>query len=289
MACIVHPDLDHEFLDQRVEEVEEQFEGEEYLDYTYVFIRDTDDCMDLSEEIDTEHRDEFIQICEREGSSSFRIDDTEYILITIDRPFLEENKSACRGLIAHELVHTVQRATGLEEEIEEAGQAYTDSVAQELTDRGFTKDDAIRFIKTVLSTAILCLKDIYANTELIRQGFSEDLEEYYYHMLDINDYCPLPKFYNDEESLEDIEAALAFDIRLIPAWLPFEGLDREKSQEIKDRIQECYQSNIPQTSYHVDKIRHLYHDEFHKSDQFKTKFFQKVLESSYNVIDKKLD
>ncbi|MDY6777243.1 MAG: hypothetical protein SVU32_01130, partial [Candidatus Nanohaloarchaea archaeon] len=198
------------------------------------------------------------------------------------------NEQVVRGLIAHELMHTVQRSRGLGEEVEEAGQAYTDTAVANIMERGYSKEEALHFVREVLSTAILCLKDIHANTELIRQGFSKELEEYYYQMLDIDDFCAMPEFYDEEETFDDLVEAIAFDIRLIPAWLPFEGLDRERSREIKDRINECYKVNIPQTSYHVDQIRHLYHDSFQDTEEFNTKFFSQILDASYRLIDEKL-
>jgi len=287
LNCIVHPQLDEEFYEQRVKEVEEKLEGEEKLEMTFVFMRGVEDCPTIPE-LQGVNRDAIAKACERSGSSSFRHEGNEYVVIAVDKPFLKENGAAMRGLIAHELMHTVQRHSGEEEEIEQAAMSYSESVVQELKERGYDMQDGLRFIRTVLSTAVLCLKDLYSNTELIRQSFSGDLEEYYYHILEVDSYCPAPEFYAEEERLEDIEEAIAFELRIMPAWLPFASLDREKADHIHEQIKKCYQSKIPQTSYYVGKVKHLYFDEFHRKARFRTKFFEQILEASYKLIDKKL-
>lgn len=288
MNCIVHPSLDETFLEERVSEVEEKLEGEEMIKFTYIFVRDPDDCEDIIHRVDEDEKEMVRQACERSSSSSFRADDREYLVIRVDEPFLQENESAARGLIAHELIHTVQRHSGVEKQIEQAAQARTDAVVGKMIQMGFSEDEAVSFVRNVLSTMVFALKDLFANTEIIRQSFSDDIEEYYYHMLDVEGYCPMPEFYEEENSLEDVMAAINFELRLIPAWLPFEALDSTKADEVQDRITECYQQNLPQTSYHITKVREVYHDSFNKKDTFINEFFERVLESSFDIIRKRV-
>lgn len=289
MRCVVHPDLDQDFIEQQVEEVLERLEGEEGLAFTFVFIEDKTDLEEIIDQLDldTAERELFKAKVRKEGSSNFSIEDVDFLIIDIDEPFLLENASALRGLIAHELMHTVHREEKLEEEIQQAAVERSDRIIEKLADRGYTKDEAMRFFRQVVSTAVFCLKDLIGNAELIEQGFAGDLEEYYYQMLDIDDYCPLPRFYSEEEKLTEIEEAISFELELMPAWVPFTGMDREKADDIRERIAECYQQNIPETSYQMGKIA----DSFRQrkdNETFIDTFFDQVIESALGVIDTKL-
>ncbi len=279
MKCIVHPDLDEEFFEERVRE--------EDIAFTLLFARGPEDCQKLAE-ISGLNEGQIREACIGHGSSSMTAGGEEYIVINVKDEFIEENEAATRGLIAHEIMHTVQRDTGLEEEIEESGIAFSGSVMEVLREKGFSEEEAKGFLKEVVSTAVLCLKDIYSNNELVSQGFSDDLEEYYYHMLGIDDYCPMPEFYEKEESLDDVIEAINFELRLIPAWLPFERRGSEKAEKIRERIQECYETNLPETSYYITKIRDLYHDSFEDTERFRDEFFQQILEGAFKIVESKL-
>ncbi|MDY6777242.1 MAG: hypothetical protein SVU32_01125, partial [Candidatus Nanohaloarchaea archaeon] len=91
MGCIVHPALDERFCEERVQEVEEKLEGEERLEFQYIFVRNSDDCQQMAQNIDIEEKESFLAACGREGSSSFTSGDEEYIVISLDKPFLQEN------------------------------------------------------------------------------------------------------------------------------------------------------------------------------------------------------
>ncbi|MDY6770825.1 MAG: hypothetical protein SV186_02580 [Candidatus Nanohaloarchaea archaeon] len=290
MRCVAPPGLDTEFYDKQVQAVMQQLEGEEGLEFTFLFIRGPNDIDGIVDQLDLSDEDSRImqEKLQEEGSSNFALADEDFLVIDVDSPFLRDNAAAVRGLIGHELMHTVHRDTELEERIQKAALQRSERIIEELADRGYTKDEALRFFRTVVSTAVLCLKDLFANAELIEQGFAADLEEYYYEMLDVDDYCPLPRFYSEEEKLEEVEEAIAFELQLIPSWLPFKGLDREKAEEIEARIEECYEQNIPDAAYEMERIEELYVEEFSKDEAFIDEFFQQVIESALAVIDTKL-
>ncbi len=290
MRCVVQPDLDQEFIDEQVKEVLDRLEGEEGLDFTFVFVEDKTDMNDIVDQLDldTAEQELFIAKVRKEGSSNFSVGDQDFLIIDIDENFLTANESALRGLVAHELMHTVHREAELEETIQKAAFDRSERIIKELADRGHTKDEAMRFFRQVVSTSVFCLKDLIGNAELIEQGFAEELEEYYYEMLDIDSYCPLPRFYSEEEKLTEIEGALSFELELMPAWVPFKGMDREKADKIRERIEECYQQNIPETSHQMGKIA----DIFQQREDTKTfieTFFDQVIESALEVIDTKLE
>ncbi|MDY6789050.1 MAG: hypothetical protein SVV03_03740 [Candidatus Nanohaloarchaea archaeon] len=287
MECIIHPDLDQKFYKENIHRVVAKLQAEESADFTFLVLRGEQDCAKVSEMAEV-HENVVRSACDRDAPSSFGTTEGEFIALIVDKPFLQENGQALRGLVAHELMHTLQRYRGIEDQIENAAHARTDSIVKKFEEIGFSQEDALKFIKEVLSNAVFCLKDIFSNTELVKQGFSKDLSEYYYHMLDVGNYCPLPEFYGEEEEFDEILKAIAFDLQLIPTWLPFETLDQKRAKEIKSRIKDCYEKNIPQTAYYINDIRHLYHDQFDEEEEFINLFFEQILNSSYKLLEKKL-
>lgn len=287
MDVLVHPSLDKEYFTERAQEVADRLEGEESITFTVLFMHDTEGCKEMADKIGISE-EELRQACKKGHSSSIRVDEREYIVVSVDEAFIREDEAAARGLIAHEIMHTVQRYTGLEEDIEEAGIDNVDRVVNGLMDRGFSSEEATAFLKKIVSTAILALKDIYSNTVLVKQGFSSDLETYYYRMLGIDEFCPMPEFYQQENHLPDVIDAIEFELQLLPAWLPFEGLDREKADRIRERIKECYEVNLPDTAQYINRISDLYHKDFADSHEFRRRFFEEIITSSFAILDTKI-
>lgn len=278
MRCIVGDDLDQEFLKARVQEVLDTIEGEEDLDFTYVFTSGKEDCTAMADELDVQDPEDFITHCQKPHSSSFRSGGDEYLAVQMDEPFLQEDRAACRGLIAHELAHTIQRDTGIEDRIEDAAAEHASTVPAQLERGGFSEVESIEFIETVLSTTVFCLKDIFANSLLIEQGLTDDLLAYYTEMLGIEEFCPQPEFYQDDEagSVEEVNDAMQFELQLVPAWLPFTRCGPEKHQLIHDRISECYQGNIPGSGERSTVLEAVYADAFDDPDAFIDRFMDTV-------------
>lgn len=291
MRCIVGDDLDQDFLEQRVHEVLDRIEGEEDLDFTYVFTGSEKDCAAIAEDLGVADPDDFVAHCKQPHSSSFRSGGSEFLTVKIDEPFLEEDEAACRGLIAHELAHTVQRDNGIEDSIEEAAADHASTVPSQLDDEGFDKVQSIDFIETVLSTTVLCLKDIFANSLLIEQGLTDDLLAYYTAMLGLEEFCPQPEFYAQGEagSVDDLSDAMRFELQLVPAWLPFTRCGPEKHQLIHDRISECYHGNIPRSEERSTVLEAVYADAFEDPQEFIDRFLDTVtaqwLEAAKDVRD----
>jgi len=130
----------------------------------------------------------------------------------------------------------------------------------------------------VLSTTVLCLKDIFANSLLIEQGLTDDLLAYYTEMLGIEDFCPQPEFYEQDEagSADEVSDAMRFELQLVPAWLPFTRCGPKKHQLIHDRISECYQGNIPGSGERSTVLEAAYADTFDEPDTFINRFLDTV-------------
>jgi hypothetical protein len=285
MGYYVQGGVDADYFTEQAKTVVEQMDGLADVDFDIVAIDDQERCQDLCDEFHIADEDVFLENCRNALTSiSYREDDQEIIVIKTDKPFLQDDPAALRGLLAHELMHIVHRNSGVEEQIQDAAKLYADGAVARLEEIGLTDDEIRDFVSTVFATMIFALKDVYANTDLIQQGFTEELEAYYYHMLAVEDYCRVPDFYGREASYGEILDAIAFELGLLPAWLPFHALDRDASEEILSRIKECYEREIPDVAQHIHNVRQVYEDEYGDRDAFNEAFFDQVLESTFAII-----
>ncbi len=288
MAYHVQGEMETDFFEENVEQVMDRIEGLEDVEVDFIVIENTEHCERVFDYVSIEDREAFLQNCENALTSvSYRAQGQEIIVVKADKAFIRENGKALRGLLAHELMHVIHRRSGVEEEIQDASKEYAEQMVEELRNRNLTDEEISGFIGTVFATAIFCLKDIYANTDLIEQSFTAELEEYYYHMLGLEGYCRVPEFYQEEVSLEEVENAIAFELGLLPAWLPFKALDRDASNDIRERIRECYERDIPEVAAHLHQLADLYREEYDDPDVFKDEFFDHVLSSAYHLIETK--
>lgn len=288
--CHTAGGIDQNYLNEQAEAVMEKMHGEEDIDFIIAAVEGPDDCADVLSKVAVSDRETFMKNCqEADTSLSLRIDGQEFLIIKADKDFIKDDPHALRGLLAHEMMHTVQRRQGVEEEIETVARSYEDTAINDLIEIGLQPAEVQRFIRTVFTTAIFTLKDLYANTELIRQGFAKELENYYSQMLGVENFCPRPDFYGEEADLAEVEDAITFELGLLPAWLPFEALNHPSAENIRHRIHDCYEEDIPQVAYYVHKIRQLYHDEYDEPGKFKNVFFQQIFDAAEEVIEKKID
>lgn len=286
-GCHSFGDVGADYFDEQASMVLEKLEGEEDIGFSIIAIDDTEQCSDAFEQIPVKDREDFLETCRgTETSVSFRSGGQEFIIIKTDKEFLYEDPGALRGLLAHELMHTVQRDGELEEKVEDGAKRYEQEMIDSLTDSGLTDEEMNRFIHTVFQTAIYTLKDIFTNTALIEQGFVEELEAYYHHMLGLENFCPMPDFYGAEASVDDIQDAITFELGILPAWLPFKALDRERSNRIRERIEECYEKDIPTVADYVHRLEELYADTYAESEEFIDAYFQQVVQHSIELMDR---
>lgn len=282
--------LDEEYFKKHAQAVVEKMDGLDGIDFDIVAIDDQDRCEDVFEKFKIQDREAFLKNCRNALTSiSYRAENQEIIVIKADKPFLREDPEALKGLLAHELMHIVHRHSGVEQEIQDTAKTFADGAVNRLAEIGLSNRDVRAFIGTVFATMIFALKDIYANTDLIDQGFTEELEEYYYHMLGIEDYCRVPEFYGEEATYDEVLDAIAFELGLLPAWLPFNRLDRDASEKMMDRIQECYEHEIPSVASHIHDVLEVYEEHYGDQNRFNNKFFEQVLESTYSIIQEKRD
>ncbi len=285
VSCHSHGELDEEFLRERVEEVMEKLEGEEDIPFSVVAVDGPEQCDEVVEELEVEDVEGFLETCRGARTSvSFESGGQEFIVIRV-HGFVREDAAALRGLLAHELMHTVQRADE-KGKVEDAAKKYEEEMIGKLKDAGLSDDEAERFIYTVFRASILAVKDLLTNRQLIEQGFAGDLEAYYHHVLGIDEFCPVPDFYGEEAELEEVQDAIEFELGLLPAWLPFKALDREKSNRIRRRLEECYEQDIPEVARYMHSLEDLYQEEA-GSEDFVEEFLRQVVERAVHVMEGK--
>ncbi len=290
-GCHAWGDIDTAFLREQADAVMDRLEGEEDIRFSIVAIDSPDRCREAAETIDADDVEAFIEDCRTAQTSvSLTSGGQEFIILRPGRDFLAEDPAALRGLIAHELIHTVQRRNGVEEAVEQAAKDYQDAMVDRLAASGLDRDEIMRFIYTVFQTAIYALKDIEANTALIRQGFADDLTAYYRQMIGIDEFCPAPDFHGEDASLESVEDAITFELGLLPAWLPFVVHEPDDASIIRDRLEECYEPHIPDVADYIAALQDLYADIYRDDPAaFRHRFFIQVVERSLDLITRKVD
>ncbi|MDY6769149.1 MAG: hypothetical protein SVW02_03530 [Candidatus Nanohaloarchaea archaeon] len=284
--CYSFGDIDAAYFEEQAEAVMAKLEGEEDIAFSIAAIGDASQCEDAFEAIPVEDREDFLETCrEADASVSFSSSGQEFILIKTDKEFLLEEPTALRGLLAHELMHTVQRDDDLGQRIEDAAKRHEDEMIGTLREAGVSDPEINRFIHTVFQTAIFTLKDLFTNRDLINQGFVEELEAYYHHMLGMDSFCPAPGFYGEEASVAEIQDALTFELGLLPAWLPFQALERDRLEAIRQRIEECYEEDIPRVAEYVHALEDLYAEEMDDPEAFMDAYFSQLIDHAASLME----
>ncbi|MDY6762049.1 MAG: hypothetical protein SVY41_03295 [Candidatus Nanohaloarchaea archaeon] len=284
--CYSFGDIDAEYFQEQADAVMDKLQGEEDIAFSIAAIGDETECEDAFDEIPVEDREDFLETCRNADTSvSFSSAGQEFIIIKTDKEFLYDDPVALQGLLAHELMHTVQRDDELGAAVEEAAKRHEEEMIETLRDAGLSDQEINRFIHTVFQTAIFTLKDLFTNRTLLEQGFVDELESYYHHMLGIDTFCPAPDFYGEEASVEEIQDAITFELGLLPAWLPFQALDRERSNRIRDRIEECYEAEIPRVAEYVHRLEGLYAEKIDDREAFMDAYFSEMVEHAAELME----
>ncbi|MFX1534815.1 MAG: hypothetical protein ACFFDI_11380 [Promethearchaeota archaeon] len=244
-----------------------------------------------------DEKDRLFEILEESTTSfSWGTDDFEFVILIFDNPkeAREVSKLALEGLFLHEMFHSVQRQRGLEDDLHRSMRFSLDfftQLAEFIPEGHFPKEEIISFLKSISQFAVLALKDLYVNTELIRRGKSLQLLEYDEILLGLQPgvkaTIKAPEFHIPYEkgkivlkSLDELEEAINYTISLIPSYFPFSKLNRvknealyERAQRIRKHIEEAYYSNLPEFMYEFLILEDLYLTTFAFNEAFHRKFF----------------
>jgi hypothetical protein len=226
-------------------------------------------------------------------SFSYGYGNTEFVFIRLNKSskFLEpENYNALKGLIIHELLHSVQRQRGLEVRLRNSltfSLDFFSELASIIPEGIFDREEVINFLKQVSQFALFALKDIYVNVELIKRGFSEFIIELYKTELgfDEPDQITTPEFeipfQKGEIKIKDLnEFARAYNytVSLIPVWLPMMVLEDDSrfyspSRKLKHFIFDKYYINPSLITREMWHIENIFLTSFSFSKSFHLKWF----------------
>jgi len=94
-----------------------------------------------------------------------------------ERIFQDLNYPAIQGLFAHELMHLLNKLDGIEDELEDEAE-YAATNMFELLEKEikpFTRDKLLSSLIRITTSALLFIKDIFANTRAMSFGFDDEL------------------------------------------------------------------------------------------------------------------
>ncbi|MFW9995113.1 MAG: hypothetical protein ACFFD4_23955 [Candidatus Odinarchaeota archaeon] len=220
-------------------------------------------------------------------------EDSEFVFIFIDdESFLTENKDALKGLIVHEAGHSVQRQRGFEIDLKNSmsfSLPFFTGLAEGIP--SIEREKVVASLQEIAKVAVLVLKDLFINTELVRKGFAPQLCTYYENVLGFNNPdsgIQAPVFdisYTqgkpiDEESLDGFTQAMMFMLSLLPSWLPLVK-DRKagylsRGLDLKHYLYDVFEKNIHVFSNEFHFIEDLYLTSFAFTREFHLEFYTAV-------------
>ncbi|MFX0095452.1 MAG: hypothetical protein ACFFBD_27195 [Candidatus Hodarchaeota archaeon] len=254
------------------------------------------------------NKNRLAQVLEKSTTSiSWGSGDLEVIILIFDnsKEAHSLSKPELSGLFLHEMMHSIQRQRGLEDDLQRSlgfSLNFFTNLADYIPKGHFPKEEIISFLKAISKFAVFALKDLYANTELIRRGKTLEVLEFYEMLLglkpNVKASIQAPDFDNLYEkgtivlkSLSGLEFAINYMMSLIPAFLPFSKLNRVKNEVLKKRgdrirkhILETYFSTLPTYMDEFLCLEDLYLTSFAFNEAFHRKFFGSFFNSVLELI-----
>ncbi|MFX0205789.1 MAG: hypothetical protein ACFFDT_07350, partial [Candidatus Hodarchaeota archaeon] len=232
-------------------------------------------------------------------SFSWGFAEQEFVFIRLEKtsPLLRlENQRGLRGLILHEILHSVQRQRGFEVSLRSSLVLTLDlfeQLAAMVPSEHFDKNEIISFLTEISQVAFYTLKDIYVNYELIKRGYGELLLDYYKSSLGFEESNLItpPRFETSlllKKGKKDlIETARAFNYTtsLLPTWLPFMQLDMDsKYYEISRQLKNFVFSHYyPSDSILTNEIIIMFENILLTSFTFSSSFHVKWFGAIFNI------
>ncbi len=233
-------------------------------------------CLALLEKIEKKDRDQFIHACNSSIPFSYHTKNKNFIvLFSKNGSAIITNKKALMGLLFHEIEHLHQIVRGTTKGIQKEHALQMKKLER-------FKGEKKEIAKRVVENATLLLKDLYTNTQLVKEGFSDYLIEYYQTRFNAQKSCPAPQFYRNFKKEADknpwiVETVLKFEFALLSVSLPVMSLDKKKANILKKDISKCYEINIQEIVKRCHLITETYKSHFTRKD-FNKRYFSKVFE-----------
>ncbi|MFX1285479.1 MAG: hypothetical protein ACFFB5_17710 [Promethearchaeota archaeon] len=226
-------------------------------------------------------------------SFSYGYKDKEFVFIQLEKnsPLLKPvHRNGLTGLIFHEILHSVQRQRGLEVQLRNSlvfSLDFFTQLASIVPPESFKQEELVTFLKKISQVALLSLKDIFVNVEMMKRGLCNPLVDFYnieLHFEESDHIAPpildIP-FQKGEIKIKDLsEFAKAFNytISLVPVWLPTmvlqeDSIDYRPSRKLKHYIFQKYYINPSLITREMWHIENIFLTSFSFSKNFHVKWF----------------
>ncbi len=256
-------------------------------------IDDPKYCKEVIRPLPPSQKPIFRSFCNRERTSfSYSWGGREIVLIQIapQNAFITKNLGAAAGLLAHELTHTILRRKGLDRHLAGCYEASYYSNFKLLHRLKLPRERLDELFNAVGAEALLALKDVYVNSEVLSMGLGDYLLEYYYHRLETLRYCPMPPFKDLRRALKSDAAsaalrdALRFQLTLLPIYAPFKAYRHKKAKLLMRQVKKCYEQSVEDISSEFGDVQKLVLKEFSPSCTFHRKYFSLVFLKTFRLL-----
>jgi len=226
-------------------------------------------------------------------SMSLTYNHFDLIIISITQPgdqYLKHNRRALTGLLAHELMHVIQRRRNLDKKIQDDAMFIFDKFTPKLSKLNLQIEDVSRIFTEISKSANFTIKDLYDTFELFDTGMAAFTLEDYYNLYKT---CSKPVFYHTlhDRNLVNIVKAICYEINLLSAIIPYTALARrgrgevnKKARELIKHIDECYTVNISALHKEFKPLINYCLNNFSWKASFRRKYFQMIFEISLKLM-----
>lgn len=226
---------------------------------TIAVVADQKRCWSLLRHYPVEIRKRFLELCKHTKTSfSFSRGPRNYILIYLpsNRSKIAKDPAVFRGILMHEFMHL-----NMNRNIPYASiKVHAQEVLNTLLPRVPKRYRQLFF--SVSNSAQLFLRDLYANSSLLRSRYVDDVLSYY-HSEFSSKKCPRPMLYeNFTEFLRkrpsEIINLFQFEFGLLSIMLPLRKFTRVKADRFVRHMERCYQVNAKELERGCEQIVELF-------------------------------
>jgi len=221
---------------------------------------------------------------EEQTSLSLAFDDKDVIILYIGQreKYVKRDEEAFIGLLMHEIMHVIQGRKGLDKQIEEDSKKALDAFVKNI------KPNELHTYDSILRNASFVLKDIYANSELVKLGLGKYIIENYYDLYAENKKISRHVHYSSitKDALEDpkiVSYAVNYELDfmgvIIPAifLLNSKQTGKVKAERLVNTIAKCYENNMTHIAEKFNEIIHYCVNHLEDSSEFRQSYFEKIL------------
>lgn len=255
------------------------------------FLENAEYCDDIIATLHKHLRGYFRQVCLVEKSSfSFNHMNRNLVVLSLEKKkSVVNNQKALIGLILHELMHSIQVKKGEYKNIYEGFDETFKKNKKLLKKLKYPSKKISVLFDRIGFIAIMLLKDLFCNSELIGKGYGSYLLEYYKSELKGKKSCPRPVFYDKfkdaaKKDPEIIQDAFDFEFSLLSIILPFQKYRTDESLILMKHIDKCYEINIHEISRKCHELIYLYLNYYKPNKEFSKRFLNAIFNKVYMLL-----